>query len=59
MNKEFLKMQKIAGLITENQLRQLIKEDDQQELDRILDKMSTNGIESLTPLEKKFLDMFF
>ena len=58
MNKEFLKMQKLAGLITENKFKKLLKEDNQQELDKILDKLSTNGIESLTSSEKNFLDMF-
>lgn len=58
MNKEFFRMQKLAGLITENQFMQLIKEDNQQELDKILDKLFANGIESLTPPEKNFLDMF-
>lgn len=58
MNREFFKMQKLAGLITENQWRQLIKENNQQELDKILDKLLANGVESLTSSEKNFLDMF-
>jgi len=54
MNKEFLKMQKIAGLITEGQYNQLLE--DQTVIDRILDKISAQGIDSLTPEEKEYLD---
>jgi hypothetical protein len=54
MNKEFLKMQKIAGLITESQYLKLLE--DQATIDRILDKISAQGIESLTPEEKNYLD---
>jgi hypothetical protein len=54
MNKEFLKMQKLAGLITESQYTQLIE--DMSVIDRILDKISAQGIDSLTPEEKEYLD---
>ena len=54
MNKEFLKMQKLAGLITEGQYNQLLE--DQTVIDRILDKISAQGIDSLTPEEKEYLD---
>jgi hypothetical protein len=54
MNKEFLKMQKLAGLITESQYTQLIE--DMPVIDRILDKISAQGIDSLTPEEKEYLD---
>jgi len=54
MNKEFLKMQKLAGLITESQYLKLLE--DQVTIDRILDKISAQGIESLTPEEKNYLD---
>jgi len=36
MNKEFLKMQKLAGLITENQMKTMLNEEDySQQVDRI------------------------
>ncbi len=54
MNKEFYKMQKLAGLITESQYIKLLE--DQTTIDRILDKISAQGIESLTPEEKNYLD---
>ena len=54
MNKEFYKMQKLAGLITEGQYNQLLE--DQTVIDRILDKISAQGIDSLTPEEKEYLD---
>ena len=54
MNKDFLKMQKLAGLITEGQYNQLLE--DQTVIDRILDKISAQGIDSLTPEEKEYLD---
>jgi hypothetical protein len=53
LSKEFLKMQKIAGLITESQYLKLLE--DQTIVDRILDKISAQGIESLTPKEKEYL----
>ena len=47
-------MQKLAGLITEGQYNQLLE--DQTVIDRILDKISAQGIDSLTPEEKEYLD---
>lgn len=54
MNKEFLKMQKLAGLITEGKYRQLLE--NQEIVDRLLDKISDQGIGSLTPEEREYLD---
>jgi hypothetical protein len=54
MNKEFYKMRKLAGLITESQYQQLLE--DQSIIDKILDKISAQGIDSLTPEEKEYLD---
>ena len=52
---EIRRMKQLAGIkIVEN----LIKEDNQQLLDTILDKISQEGIESLTLQEKNFLNMF-
>ena len=47
-------MQKLAGLITESQYKRLIE--DQDIVDRILDKISASGMDSLTPEEKTYLD---
>jgi hypothetical protein len=41
-------------IITENQLRLLLE--NQEYIDSLLDKISTKGVESLTPSEKKYLD---
>lgn len=41
--------------ITENQLRFIMEN---EEIDRILDKISSDGIESLTIYEKKYLDSY-
>jgi hypothetical protein len=54
MNKQFLHMQKLAGLITESQYKKLLE--DQSTVDRILDKISAKGLDSLTDEEKKYLD---
>jgi hypothetical protein len=54
MGKEFLYMQKLAGIITESQYKQLLE--DQEVIDRILDKISSQGIGSLEPKEKEYLD---
>lgn len=50
MNKEFLKMQKMAGLITENQFKQLNEESVSElndnrytEIDKIVDPMLVNN----------------
>lgn len=56
MNREFYRMQKLAGIITENQYIKLLE--DQDQLNTILDKISDKGMQSLTPLEKKFLDKY-
>jgi hypothetical protein len=56
MNKEFLRMQKLAGVITEGQFKQLLE--DIEVVDRILDKMSDQGKDSLTPEEKAYLDNY-
>ena len=54
MNKEILRMQILAGIITESQYKQLLE--DMEVVDRILDKISAQGKDSLTPAEKKYLD---
>jgi hypothetical protein len=54
MNKELLRMQMLAGIITESQYKQLLE--DQGVIDRILDKISSQGIGSLEPEEKEYLD---
>ena len=41
-------------IITENQLRLLLE--NQEYIDSLLDKITTKGVESLTPSEKKYLD---
>jgi hypothetical protein len=56
MSKQFFKMQKLAGLITESQYKKLLE--DISVVDRILDKMSTQGKDSLTPEEKAYLDKY-
>jgi hypothetical protein len=56
VNKEFLKMQKLAGLITESQYTQLIE--NEELVDRILDKISKSGLNSLTYTEKEYLDKY-
>jgi hypothetical protein len=56
MNKEFLKMQKLAGLITESQYVQLIE--NEELVDSILDKISKSGLNSLTYTEKEYLDKY-
>jgi len=47
-------MQKLAGLITESQYKKLLE--DQSTVDRILDKISAKGLDSLTDEEKEYLD---
>ena len=49
-------MQKLAGLITESQYKKLLE--DQNVIDRILDKISAQGKDSLTPSEKEYLDKY-
>ena len=48
LNEQFRRMQKLAGILNENELKE-----DQNAIDKILDKISISGIESLTPEEKK------
>jgi hypothetical protein len=54
--KEKVRMQFLAGLITESQYKQLLE--DETTLNRILDKMSDQGKDSLTPEEKAYLDNY-
>ena len=54
--KEKVRMQFLAGLITESQYKQLLE--DETTLNRILDKISDQGKDSLTPEEKAYLDKY-
>lgn len=54
--KEMLRMQFLAGLITESKYKQLLE--DETILNRILDKISAQGKDSLTPEEKTYLDKY-
>ena len=54
MSKELLRMQMLAGIITEGQYKQLLE--DEETINRILDKISDKGIGSLEPEEKEYLD---
>lgn len=56
MNKQFLHMQKLAGLITESEYKKLLE--NQTIINKILDKISEKGIESLTPEEKEYLTKY-
>jgi len=56
MNNEFLYMQKLAGVITESKYKQLLE--DEAILNRILDKISSKGIDSISPYEKEYLDAY-
>ena len=56
MNKETFRMQMLAGIITESQYKALLE--DMEVVDRILDKISTQGKDSLTPEEKEYLDKY-
>ena len=56
MSKQFLYMQKLAGLITESQYKKLLE--DTSVIDRILDKILSQGKDSLTPEEKTYLDKY-
>jgi len=56
MAKEILRMQMLAGIITEGQYKQLLE--DMEVVNRILDKISSQGKDSLTPAEKKYLDAY-
>jgi hypothetical protein len=54
--KEKLRMQFLAGLITESKYKQLLE--DEEVINRILDKISDQGKDSLTPEEKAYLDKY-
>ena len=54
--KEKFRMQMLAGIITESQYKQLLE--DMEVVDRILDKISAKGKDSLTPEEKTYLDKY-
>ena len=54
--KEIFRMQFLAGVITESQYKQL--SENEEILNRILDKISDQGIDSLTPEEKSYLDKY-
>ena len=56
MSKQFIYMQKLAGLIDENQYKKLLE--DISLVDKILDKISKKGIESLNPKEKEYIDQY-
>ena len=54
--KEKFRMQFLAGLITESKYKQLLE--DEEAINRILDKISDQGKDSLTPEEKSYLDKY-
>lgn len=54
LSKEFVYMQKLAGIITESEYIKLLE--DQVTIDRILDKISAQGMDSLTDEEKEYLN---
>jgi hypothetical protein len=56
MNKEFIRMQQLAGLITESQYKQLLE--DMEVVDRILDKISAQGKDSLSDEELEYLNRY-
>ena len=56
MTQEQLRMQMLAGIITESQYKQLLE--DIEIVNRILDKISSKGIDSLSPYEKEYLDAY-
>lgn len=56
MNKETIRMQMLAGIITESQYKKLLE--DMEVVNRILDKISSQGKDSLTPGEKEYLDKY-
>ena len=49
-------MQMLAGIITESKYRQLLE--DMEVVNRILDKISAQGKDSLTPEEQEYLDSY-
>jgi hypothetical protein len=56
MNREFYRMQMLSGIITESKYRQLLE--DMEVVDRILDKISAKGKDSLSDEEKEYLDKY-
>jgi hypothetical protein len=56
MNNEFLHMQKLAGIITEGEYKQLLE--NEEIINRILEKISSKGINSISPYEKEYLDAY-
>jgi hypothetical protein len=56
MTQEQLRMQMLAGIITESKYKQLLE--DMEVVDRILDKISAQGKDSLTPEEKEYLNKY-
>ena len=56
MNKEFIRMRQLAGLITESQYKQLLE--DMEVVDRILDKISAQGKDSLSDEELEYLNRY-
>ena len=56
MKKEQLRMQMLAGIITESQYKQLLE--DMEVVNRILDKMLDQGKDSLTPEEQEYLNKY-
>jgi hypothetical protein len=56
LNKQLLRMQRLAGVITENEFIKLLE--NASIVNNILDKISSKGINSLTPEEKNYLDNY-
>jgi hypothetical protein len=56
LNKELLRMQMLAGIITESQYKQLLE--DMEVVDRILDKISAQGKDSLSDEELEYLNKY-
>jgi hypothetical protein len=54
--KEILRMQMMAGIITESEYKNLLE--DMSVINKILDKISAQGEKSLTPEEKNYLDQY-
>lgn len=55
-DKQLLRMQRLSGVITENQYKKLLE--NISIVNDILDKISTQGVNSLTPEEKNYLDNY-
>ena len=54
--KDILRMQMMAGIITESEYKNLLE--DMSVINKILDKISSQGEKSLTPEEKNYLDQY-